>query len=104
MTKVTIEKFTEPTALRQLVDRLGTHIAAGKEIGVSPSFISGVLSGSQKWRVTYELAARHALSKLDRNASAARFYFVRVPADKQEMFETIIKGLGLHFGKVETNG
>lgn len=84
---------TEPKALLQLLERLGRAEAA-KQLGVSPSSFTTWTKPNAVARQPYELAARHILSKIDKDAAQPKVVLARVPADKLEMVRQFLDAVG----------
>ena len=91
----------EANALRALHDKHGlSFVEIAKRIGLSDSHCSASYK-SGKWGMPYELACRHILRKMDREAHAAHTYVVRAHPDQSEILKNLAKGMGMSLIRID---
>lgn len=85
------ELTLEPVAIKRLKEMVGTAEAC-KQLGISHSHFNKMAAG-QPARAAIELAARHIISKLDKQNYGEHTLLVRCPADKVAVIEAVVSGV-----------
>lgn len=96
----------EPTAIRQLVNLLGTEGAVARELGTSPSTVNDALRRNSITQA-YELAARHILSKHHKHTEGLQHLLIQVHPEHSTTLEAVARGLGakcLNLTKLKDQG
>lgn len=91
-------KKLKPDALRSLQSRVGTAQCM-ELLGVAGSTITDAIAKDEV-SMTTELAARHCLSKLDKEAAAPILLVVEVPRDKTAVVEQLLHAMGARFTRL----
>ncbi len=94
MSDETKRTHTEPTALTQLVNHYGSRTAAAGELGVSGQHVSKCLNGNSA-PLALELAARHLISKMERETQGRAIIIVKVSGADKTTIEALLTKFAL---------
>lgn len=94
---------TKPS-IEKLVEIYGVPDAAAL-IGLSPSGLKAILSGTNPCRLSYEQSAAYVLHTLGDESTREVFVLVKTPKSEAEFVETMLKGMkdrGVTFRNLDT--